>query len=757
MPRLPQEGAGHRITLMAWAQGFLRGARANALPLFAVAALAYLILASAVPGWPGLFDLALTLVPLAWLAAAASALVTARRFGDTPARWPWNYLGIGLTLWAIAEAIRSGYWAAFGAPPPSPSLVELLKIAGYFSAIAAFGSYPVAPLERFGRLRVILDVTLLVLAALALFWMVVLRPAVQVPMAPPVQVIWAGAIPAMDWAVGMLLLRLIALRPPRAIARTFHLFAAAFLILFASDLIAAYLSLQGGLGPGSLMDAGWLVGGLLMAVAGRRARPVIGPMPAARKKRWWDRLEPLVPVVCAYALVGFTALDWRFSGRLDWVGLVVTAVLILLLFLRQGAIVGQSEMRQFAAVVNASTDLSFICEADGRLRLANPALRKAVAAQHPGEPVFLSDFLASDVPSNRLLRLGLTEGWEGEVSFRRRDGASFPVSLSLIPVQDERRPEPMLVGTAHDLTSVKEREIDLRAALSQLASAQRELEALNRELEGKVEDRTRELEDTVANLERLNQELQKLDRLKSEFVALVSHELRAPLTNIRGGVELILAGYPEERPAVKDTLRLVMAETDRLARFIEAILDLSALEAGRFPIRLGSIDVDDVARMACARFPEYGEGRLHYRVPAGLPRVIADERALTSVLFHLLDNARKYAPLGDISVDAQADEEKVYVTVSDTGPGIPAEERERVFDIFHRLDSSDSREVYGHGLGLHLARQLLLVMNGNIRADEAPSGGARLTFWLPRSPEAKAARRGRRRSARGEAEPAPPR
>ncbi|HLB65529.1 MAG TPA: PAS domain-containing sensor histidine kinase [Anaerolineales bacterium] len=738
-------------------RGFFTWIQAYGLALLALAMLAYLTALGVAPGRPGLFVAALALVPLAWVAAAGCALAAARRFRDTRARWPWNFLGIGLTLWAMAEIIRSGYWVVFGAPPPLPSLVDLLRMAGYFSAVAALGSYPVTPLERFGRLRIVLDVAILSLAVLAFFWMVVLRPAIQIQMAPPIQIFWAGAIPAMDWVLAMLLLRLIALRPPTPIARMFGTFGAAFLILLTSDLAGAYLSLPVDLRPGSLIDAGWLVGALLLAVASRRADPLARPTPASRKKQRWTRLEPLLPVASAYALLGFIALDWRFSGQLDWGGVGVAVALTLLLFGRQGAIIGQNEMRQFAAVVNSSTDLSFICEADGRLRLANPALRKAVAAQLPSEPAFLSDFLASDVPSDRLLRQGLAEGWEGEVSFRRRDGASFPVSLSLIPVHDERRPDSILVGTAHDLTSVKERELDLRAALSQLASAQRELEALNRELEVKVEDRTRELEDTVANLERVNDELQKLDHLKSEFVTLVSHELRAPLTNIRGGVELILAGYPEERHAVKDTLRLVMAETDRLARFIEAILDLSALEAGRFPIRLESLDVDGIARMACARFPEYGEGRLHYQVPADLPHVTADERALTSVLFHLLDNARKYAPLGEITVGARADHEKVYMSVSDTGPGIPPEERERVFEIFHRLDSSDSREVYGHGLGLHLARQLLMVMSGNIWADEAPRGGARLTFWLPRAPEVREARKGRRRPARGEAERAAPR
>jgi signal transduction histidine kinase len=717
---------------MSIARSLLGLLKARRTGLLAVAGALYLIGVGIAPGSMGARIAALILVPLFWAVAALVVLSAGRRSAGTPARWSWSFFGIGLALWAIAGAVRSVTWLASGGPPPLPSVVDLMRMAGYFSLVAGLGAYPVSAPERWGRLRTILDVVILTLAVLVLFWMVVLRPAIQIQVAPSIQVMWAGAIPAGDTVLGVLLLRLLLLAPPRPAARFFRLTAASVFLLLGGDLAAAYLAIQGSLRPGTLIEASWLLAALLLAFASERTLASPPPRPSGPGARLRLRFEPLLSVVFTYAIVGYTVLDWRFSGRLDWGGVGVAAFLTLLLFARQGAIVGQSEMRQFAAVVNASTDLSFICEADGRLRLANPALRTAIGARGPDEPAHLGDFLAADVPTGRLLQISQSDGWEGEVSFRRRDGASFPVSLSLIPVSDERRAQPILVGTAHDLTTVKEREIDLRAALSQLASAQRALEALNRELEDKVEDRTRELEDTVANLERLNEELKALDRLKSEFVTLVSHELRAPLTNIRSGVELVLAGDPDEKLAVAETLRLVMAETERLGRFVEAILDLSALEAGRFPIRLEPLEVEEAVRMACARFPESGEGRLSYRIPGGLPKVMADERALTSVLFHLLDNARKYAPAGMITVEAEA-ADNVFVSVADAGPGIPPEERERVFEIFHRLDSSDAREVYGHGLGLHLARQLLLAMNGGIKADEAPGGGARLTFWLPRA------------------------
>jgi two-component system sensor histidine kinase KdpD len=219
--------------------------------------------------------------------------------------------------------------------------------------------------------------------------------------------------------------------------------------------------------------------------------------------------------------------------------------------------------------------------------------------------------------------------------------------------------------------------------------------------------------------------------MKSEFVTLVSHELRAPLTNIRAGVELLLpaeAGVPE--PA-RTSLRLIQEETARLGTFVEAILDLSALDAGRFPLRVAPLDFAAQARIAVDRFqPVPGHERIRVLLDDDLPLVQADERALASVLYHLLDNAVKYAPEGPIDLGAQAEPGRLVAWVQDRGPGIPEAEREKVFDMFHRLDSSDARVVYGHGLGLHLVRSLLEAMGGGIRCEGPAGGGARLSFWM---------------------------
>jgi len=431
-------------------------------------------------------------------------------------------------------------------------------------------------------------------------------------------------------------------------------------------------------------------------------------------------------------VVGFTLLNWWLVREIDWAGLGAAAILSLLLVARQGVIGGQSEMHQFAALVNASADLAFVCQEDGLMHLSNPAVQAALRVD--AAPARVEDFLATPTPSRDFLHQAVSGGWSGEVELRRSDGTRFPASLSLRPVWDERLGRALLVGTAHDLTRIRLREDDLRAALSQVAVARSDLEALNAVLERRVSERTEQLAETVERLHRLNLQLQELGRLKSEFVTLVSHELRAPLTNIRAGIELTLATNPDVDPAAQERLGLVAAETERLGRFVEAILDLSALEAGRFPLHSGPADVAQAAgRVADRLRAQQGQDRIVIDLPESIPAVLADERALESTFFHLMDNALKYAPAGEIRVQARTDSAGVEVSVTDHGPGIPEEERERVFEMFHRLDSRDAREVYGHGLGLHLTRELLEAMGGWIRAEAPAGGGTRMVFWLPQA------------------------
>ncbi|MFA9406970.1 MAG: ATP-binding protein, partial [Anaerolineales bacterium] len=445
------------------------------------------------------------------------------------------------------------------------------------------------------------------------------------------------------------------------------------------------------------------------------------------------RAEQLLPIVFTYAVVGFIFVDWWVSGAINWVGIGWAAVLILLLFARQGVIAGQREMRQYAALINATADLAFICDAEGVLQLTNPALQEAVGER---EVLRLDKFLHVDQGVSDVLDRANREGWSGEVSFVRTGGLTFPALLSLQPLRDMRQTQPLLAGTAHDLTTIRQRENDLRLALAEIEAARLDLAELNQELETKVVERTRELEKTVADLERLNEDLKALDRLKTEFVALVSHELRAPLTNIKGGIELILDRSPETAASENESLRLVQAETARLAKFVEMILDLSALEAGKFHLEIQPLSLTEVVARVRNRFPEDEHvSRIRVAIPEGLPQVLADNGGLESICFHLLDNALKFAPDGDIVIAADVENSTIIVSVCDEGPGIPNDEQVKVFDMFHRLDTTDSREIYGYGLGLPMVERLIHAMDGDVLIERQTGGGTRVQFTLPSADE----------------------
>jgi len=647
----------------------------------------------------------------------------------------WRLLAVALLIWAAADALAVLLWILRGQPLVPPSFRELLVLAGYLAVLTAFVTYPTEQPGRFGRLREALDLAILIISVLTISWLIFLGPTFRAQTLSPGKAFWLSVLPTLDLMLLVLVLRLNLLRKHPQERWVFPILAIAFIVFFVSDLGNGLLRGEARVGMPSFVEAGWMAGTTLIGItyqilqgryAGHRKEET-GPV------EWRQRIELLLPVAFTYAVVGYIVFDWWYAGVLDWVSVGAAGILILLLFARQGVITGQHEMLQFAALINATTDLAFICTPEGDIRLSNPALRNAIGEGKDQNVKMFLHFEGNDQASfDTIVERAFDGGWSGEVAIGSEDGSKFPAHISLSPIEDARGHKPLLAGTAHDLTTIRKREIDLRRALEQVDHARNDLARLNAELEDKVEGRTRELANTVADLERLNEELKTLDSLKSEFVALVSHELRAPLTNIQGGIELVLQSRSKLGKKSSESLQLVQAETERLSQFVETILDLSALEAGRFQLTLSPLSISDVLEKTMARFPDHTvKSRVKKEIEENLTLVLADERALDSVFFHLLDNAAKYAPTGDITIEARGEAERVVVTVSDLGPGIPAGQHEQVFEMFHRLDTSDAREVYGHGLGLPMVSQLLDAMGGGIRVDEKATVGMRLEFWLP--------------------------
>ena len=232
-------------------------------------------------------------------------------------------------------------------------------------------------------------------------------------------------------------------------------------------------------------------------------------------------------------------------------------------------------------------------------------------------------------------------------------------------------------------------------------------------------------------------ELKQVEQLKSDFVAMVSHELRAPLSTVSGSVEtLTLLDPAGDREAYQEVLGLLQQQTQRLREVVEEVLQLTRVEAGRLRVHLQPLSLGQFlqATLESTRLAWVGDDRpLVLRVPEGLQPAQADRDVLQIVVRNLLDNARKYSPAGspiEVEVEPAPGADRLLVHISDHGPGIPPGQLEQIFERFSRGARTSHGWMRGYGLGLYIARELIRAQEGQIWAENRVDGGARLTFSL---------------------------
>jgi two-component system OmpR family sensor kinase len=223
-----------------------------------------------------------------------------------------------------------------------------------------------------------------------------------------------------------------------------------------------------------------------------------------------------------------------------------------------------------------------------------------------------------------------------------------------------------------------------------------------------------------------------LDRLEDAFarqrgfVSDASHELRSPLTAIRGQIEVLAREPDPDAAAVKRVETATLAELRRVERLVEEMLALARLDEGVGPARR-ELDAAAFLREAVDAAPG---GAAAGEVATG--RIEVDPDMVARVIRNLVENARRHAgPAGTVAVSSVAVGDRLRIEVDDDGPGIAPAERERVFDRFHRSDEARSRAAGGSGLGLAIARAIVDAHGGRIWAEESPLGGARISFELP--------------------------
>ena len=229
----------------------------------------------------------------------------------------------------------------------------------------------------------------------------------------------------------------------------------------------------------------------------------------------------------------------------------------------------------------------------------------------------------------------------------------------------------------------------------------------------------------------------EIDEMKNDFISVASHEMRTPMTSIKGSLELLLGGYAGELPAeATELLGISLTAVDRLVRLINDLLDIAKIESGKMELHLDKHDVGDIVRRSMRSLRALAEThrvsiQLDQATP--LPSVLADRDRLDQIVTNLLSNALKYSP-ADSVVHVRVGQfgDTIRVTVTDEGPGIPVDQLERVFDRFMQLQGAKK----GTGLGLTICRALIEQHKGSIWVDSEPGHGASFNFDLPIAPSA---------------------
>ncbi|MEJ2577999.1 MAG: ATP-binding protein [Kineosporiaceae bacterium] len=284
-----------------------------------------------------------------------------------------------------------------------------------------------------------------------------------------------------------------------------------------------------------------------------------------------------------------------------------------------------------------------------------------------------------------------------ELPLQRRDGSTFPVEVTVTAFQ--RRLRLAYLVSMRDVSARKRAEEESAAAL-----------AAHR----------------LANLE-----LDRLSRLKTEFIAIVSHEFRTALTGIQAFSELIRDGnFPPAE--VREFADDINADAVRLNRMITDLLSLERMESGKLPLTPEPIDLDALAAELVERsrttFPEH----TFTFIPGAPEQMSLDRDRMIQALANLLSNAAKYStPDTEVEVRVHTDGGDVLLVVADRGVGIAAEELERVFDRYHRAENRSTKDVSGIGLGLPIVRQIARLHGGHAWAQPRPGGGTEFLIRIP--------------------------
>jgi len=251
-----------------------------------------------------------------------------------------------------------------------------------------------------------------------------------------------------------------------------------------------------------------------------------------------------------------------------------------------------------------------------------------------------------------------------------------------------------------------------------------------------LEQKSRELERATNDLKAANERLTELDRMKDDFLSTVTHELRTPLTSIRSFSEILHDSPDLDLAERQHFLTIIIRESERLTRLINQVLDLTKIETGRMKWHMTQVDLSEVIQHSVTSLRGLFEEReiaVDINIADQVPVIRADRDQLIQLVINLLSNAQKFCPhgTGRVAIGLAAENGLVVVSVADNGPGIPANEKEKIFEKFHQVRAGRTGNPMGSGLGLAICRGIVEHLGGRIWVESDFGNGATFFFTVP--------------------------
>ena len=645
----------------------------------------------------------------ALIAAGSCALAATRTSGRT--RWAWSFFAASALSWGLGELVWSWYQVVRGVDVPFPSLADAGFLLAIPLAVAGVFAFTSAPRRLTSRGEAVLAGAIVAMSLLFVAWALGLAKVYETSSATPAALLIGLAYPIGDIITATVLV-LALRRARRAEIGRLLLLLGGLACNALADSAFAYLTANGTYGAlGSVLDAGWVIGYLLIALA---------PLWPARSGEI-ERQEGPIEL-------------WQLA--LPWVAVVVAAVTAI------GYAVIDKGLDAFATVLAGSVGVLFVANQTLTHRDSLDLLRKS---QRTEEQLARRNGLLNQIVGHAPLGIARVGIDMNIIDVNPRMAALLhtePDKMVGVPVAKYLHPDefarvfevfqPLWKGAIDTVES------DSRAIRADSSEVWLHWSATGvRNAKGRIEYFIAMYEDTdaehaandaaaahLAGLERLN-------RLKSEFVSLVSHEFRTALVGISGFSEMIRdeeVSVDEAKSYAAD----INKDAERLNRMINDMLDLDRIEAGRMELHPQPVDLNSLLGDAVDRARASSERHaIVSQFDAHRPIVQADPDRIAQVVANLLSNAVKYSPEGgEIVVTSAAQDGHVDVSVRDHGIGIAPEFVQHLFSRYERYEKTNNK-ILGTGLGLAIARQIIEMHGGKIWVVSEPGQGSDFHFTLP--------------------------